>query len=223
MERRLLLVFALTFLVIILFQPLLKKYLPQPPASPAQNQTAVQAPAQSAAVTQPQVPAPTGGPGKKAESEAETVIENDLYRITFTNRGGLVKSWVLKKYDDDHGKPLELVSSAAEKYGYPLSLWTYDETQRNKINSALYVGASDHGATVLNIGAGVINAPAEITFEYADQDLAVRKTFSFDHSYVVHVETSVLQRGSLVTAFPLWPAGFGDQLSPASYAASRIE
>ena len=29
MERRLLLVFALTFLVIILFQPLLKKYLPQ--------------------------------------------------------------------------------------------------------------------------------------------------------------------------------------------------
>jgi len=33
----------------------------------------------------------------------------------------------------------------------------------------------------------------------------------------------VMQRGSLVTAFPMWPAGFGDQLSPASYAASRIE
>ena len=26
-----------------------------------------------------------------------------------------------------------------------------------------------------------------------------------------------------MAAFPLWPAGFGDQLSPASYAASRIE
>ena len=34
MERRLLLVFALTFLVIILFQPLLKKYMPQT-AAPA--------------------------------------------------------------------------------------------------------------------------------------------------------------------------------------------
>ena len=34
MERRLLLVFALTFLVIILFQPLLKKYLPQAADSP---------------------------------------------------------------------------------------------------------------------------------------------------------------------------------------------
>ena len=31
-----------------------------------------------------------------------------------------------------------------ETYGYPLSLWTYDEAQRNKINSALYV-ASDSG------------------------------------------------------------------------------
>ncbi len=222
MERRLLLVFALTFLVIILFQPLLKKYLPPPAAPPAQTQTPAQSSTQNVA-TESQVPVPTAGASKQAASEAETVVENDFYRVTFSNRGAQVKSWILKKYDDDHGKPLELVSSAAEKYGYPLSLWTYDETQRNKINSALYVGASDHGATVLNIGAGVINAPAEITFEYADQDLAVRKTFSFDHSYVVHVETSVLQRGSLVTAFPLWPAGFGDQLSPASYAASRIE
>jgi len=222
MERRLLLVFALTFLVIILFQPLLKKYLPPPAAPPAQTQTPAQSSTQNVA-KESQVPVSTAGASKQAASEAETVVENDFYRVTFSNRGAQVKSWILKKYDDDHGKPLELVSSAAEKYGYPLSLWTYDETQRNKINSALYVGASDHGATVLNIGAGVINAPAEITFEYADQDLAVRKTFSFDHSYVVHVETSVLQRGSLVTAFPLWPAGFGDQLSPASYAASRIE
>ncbi len=32
MERKLLLVFALTFLVIMLFQPLMKKFGPQPPA-----------------------------------------------------------------------------------------------------------------------------------------------------------------------------------------------
>ena len=222
MERRLLLVFALTFLVIILFQPLLKKYLPQPPASPAQNQTAVQTPAQPVASAQPRIPVPAVSAGKQAASESETVIENDLYRITFTNRGGLVKSWVLKKYDDDHGKPQELVSKAAEKYGYPLSLWTYDETQRNKINSVLYVLASDHPVKVEKIG-GELTAPVDITFEYADQDVAVRKTFRFDHTYVVQVETSVLAKGSQVTAFPMWPSGFGDQLSPASYAASRIE
>ncbi len=39
MERKLLLVFALTFLVIMLFQPILKKYGPQPPA-PAKTESA---------------------------------------------------------------------------------------------------------------------------------------------------------------------------------------
>jgi YidC/Oxa1 family membrane protein insertase len=213
MERRLLLVFALTFLVIILFQPLLKKYVPQPVAPPTETRTPVQPSAPPAAATEPLVPAPTAGAGKQAASESETVVENDLYRIAFTNRGGLVKSWILKKYDDDHHRPLELVSRAAEKYGYPLSLWTYDVTQRNKLNSVLYVASH----------SGQLSAPAQVSFEYADQTVAVRKTFRFDHSYVLYVETSILAQGSQVAAFPLWPSGFGDQASPASYAASRIE
>ena len=213
MERRLLLVFALTFLVIILFQPLLKKYLPQPATPPAQTQAPLQTSSQSTPAPESQASLPSSGASMQAQAEAETVVENDFFRITFTNRGGLVKSWVLKKYDDDHGRPLELVSGAAEKYGHPLSLWTYDETQRNKINSALYVASA----------SGNLTAPGQVTFEYADQDLSVRKIFSFDNSYVIHVETSVLQKGSLVAAFPLWPAGFGDQQNPASYAASRIE
>jgi len=212
MERRLLLVFALTFLVIILFQPLLKKYLPQPPAPAPQTQAPVSTPAPSPAM-ESRIAAPTTGEGKQATAESETVVESDFYRITFTNRGAQVKSWILKKYDDDHRRPLDLVSKAAEKYGYPLSLWTYDETQRNKINSALFVASE----------SGNVTAPASVTFEYADQDVVVRKTFSFDQSYVIHMETSVLAKGNPVTAFPMWPAGFGDQLSPASYATSRIE
>ena len=39
------------------------------------------------------------------------MIENDVYRIVFTNRGGRVKSWVLKKYTDDKGGQLELVNT----------------------------------------------------------------------------------------------------------------
>ena len=116
MERRLLLVFALTFLVIILFQPLLKKYMPQTatpaPETPAAAQPSAQPTAPSPAAPQVQVPAK--GASKQAAAEAETVIENDLYRVTFTNRGGLVKSWILKTYFDEHGQPLELVSKAAE-------------------------------------------------------------------------------------------------------------
>ncbi len=47
----------------------------------------------------------------QAATESETVVENGLYRITFTNRGAQVKSWVLKTFKDDSGKPLDLVNA----------------------------------------------------------------------------------------------------------------
>ena len=53
MERRLLLVFALTFLVIILFQPLLKKYLPQSAAPAPEAPVAAQPSGQPAATAAP--------------------------------------------------------------------------------------------------------------------------------------------------------------------------
>jgi YidC/Oxa1 family membrane protein insertase len=218
MERRLLLVFALTFLVIIVFQPFLKKYLPQPPTQPPsptanQNQNATP-PARSAnPPNMPQALPSSRETSKAAATESEFVIENDLYKITFTNRGGQVKSWILKRYDDEKNRPLDLVNAvAAEKYGYPLSLWVYDEPLRNKINSVLYVTSSSGQ-----------RAPAEVTFEYNDTEVEIHKKFRFDHTYVVRVETSVLAKGSLVSAFPMWPAGFGDQTTPASYASSAID
>ncbi len=228
-EKRLLLVFLLTFVVLVIFQPLLKKYMPQPPAAPAQKQSA---PEQSAAGSAAAGPSATLTPAvpstsahavavnKQASSEAQTVIENDLYKITFTNRGAQVKSWILKKFDNDaQNGPLDLVNSAAaEKYGYPLSLWTYpsstgDESLRNKLNSVLYVASN----------GGQLKAPADITFEYADQELVVRKSFHFDHTYVLNVETSVVYKGAEIFAAPAWPSGFGDQATPASYVASRID
>ena len=215
-ERRLLLVFVLTFLVIIAFQPLLKKYLPQsaappPQTQPAQTQPAV-TPSVSASVASPALPT---GITKQAAGETETVIENDLYRITFTNRGAQAKSWILKKFDNEtQNGPLDLVNpAAAAKYGYPLSLWTYDEGLRNRLSSALYLPSQE----------GLQTAPASITFEYADQDLAVRKTFRFDHSYVVKVETTATYKGAPISALPAWPSGFGDQTTPATYAAGAID
>jgi YidC/Oxa1 family membrane protein insertase len=215
MERRLLLVFAITFLIILASQPLLKKYGPKTPETPPQTQNQPVNPAPPAAVAAPTPPVPVAG-AKQAPSEAETIIENDLYKIKFTNRGAQVKSWVLKKFKDDKGQPLELVNAtSAAKYGYPLSLWAYDETLRNKVNSALYVRTPDDSAA--------LSAPADLSFEYSDGDVAVRKTFRFDHSYLLAIETSVVQKGGSVSAFPMWPAGFGDENNPASYAAARVE
>ncbi len=190
------LVFVLTFVVMLAFQPLLKKYFPQPATPQQQNQSA---PTQAAATTlaTPVASAaatPASTATKQASSETETVIENDLYRITFTNRGAQVKSWILKKFDNDaQNGPLDLVNAAAaEKFGYPLSLWTYDEGLHSKLSSALYVASRE----------GKQTSPTTITFEYADQDVSVRKTFSFDDSYTVTVATSVTSKGSDVAALP---------------------
>jgi len=212
-EKRLLIAFALTMLILLAMQPFISRYTKQQTPAPTAPQPVATSPTPGQA--QPAPPAaPAGAGAKVAAAESETVVENDLYKITFSNRGAQVKSWILKKYHDDKGNPLELVNTvAAAKYGYPLSLFSYDEGLRNRLNDALYVASA----------TGEQRAPASITFEYSDGGTIVRKRFSFDHSYVVKAETSVYVNGSAVQAYPAWPAGFGDQITPASYAAATID
>lgn len=224
-HRRLILTFALTMVVIFGTQQWLARTAPKTPPKPAANQQQTQTPPQAApAGAQPQPPAPTASQApapapaaapaavkpRQAAAEQTFVVDNDLYTITFSNRGGVAKSWVLKKYNDDHGKPLDLVHPfAAAQYGYPLSLWTYDAALRDTLNQALYVSQ------------GLKNG--EISFEYANGDMVVRKRFRVDNSYVLKVETEVLRGGVPVQALTAWPAGFGDQTVPVSYAYSHVE
>lgn len=220
MNRNLLLVFVLMAVIVIISQQFLFKKVE--PAQPGQKQqTEQQQPQQQqppAAAATPVAPAksapPTTPPAaiKQASSESETVVENNLYKITFTNKGGLVKSWVLKKYKDEKGDPLELVNDkAASQFGYPLSLHTYDEDLRNKLNSVLYVTG----------GEPKVNVPGKLTFDYSDGDVTVHKEFTFDNSYVVGVHASVVRNGSYVTGLPAWPSGFGDMTIPGTYSAQR--
>jgi len=119
---------------------------------------------------------------------------------------------VLKKYKDEDGHPLDLVNPLAVKFGLPLSLYTYDETLRNQINSALYISS----------GSGSITVPGGLTYEYAQGDVTVRKSFQFGDTYVISVETVVTQNGKPVQAYPMWPAAFGDQSTGPSYASAKI-
>jgi YidC/Oxa1 family membrane protein insertase len=223
-DKRMMMVFAVTLALIILSQIFLFKKTPptQPPASSQQasqnSQSTTPAPATAstgtAAVNEPGTKRRAAtAVSKAASSEEQTVVENDFYRIAFSNKGGLVKSWVLKQYKDDNGKPLDLVNKEAVKFGYPLSLFTYDDALRSQINSALYVGSA----------SGNITAPGELTYEYASGDLSVRKTFQFGDTYVISIETEVTQAGKPVQAFPMWPAALGDEATAPSYAAQKLE
>ena len=262
-SQRLILAFALIFVVLIASQWMISKFGPkqEPAQTPAPTQT-TQTPAQGpglspapAAAIPPTTPAqtptvtssenkPTTLPttAQQAASESETVIENDLYKVTFTNRGGAVKSWILKLQQDDQGHPLDLVNAeGASRYGLPLSLYTYDAELTKKLNSALYV-ASSQGSLAASAPTGakpdrtgrtqaeLIKQAAQsgaqqgqqLTFEYSDGETQVKKTFRFDPTYVIHADVEVTQKGAPATALFAWPAGFGDQTNNVAYSHANI-
>jgi YidC/Oxa1 family membrane protein insertase len=189
------------------------------PAQPGATPAAAQIEAQPAPQTRTQSAKAAAAVAKtvpvvQATAESTTVIENELYRITFSNRGGEVTSWILKKYNDNSGKPLDLVhQDAAKKFGYPLSLYTYDAALTSSLAKALYVPSA----------TGTLAAPASLTFTYSDGALQVRKTFSFDETYLLHADIQVTKNGAPVRALVAWPGGFGDQDDSYGYASVSID
>ncbi len=172
-----------------------------------------------------QTPGAAAAPSKatvQAAAEATTVVENELYRITFSNRGGEVRSWVLKRrpdapnavFKDSDGKPLDLVhQQAAEKFGYPLSLYTYDAALTAGLKQALYVPSA----------TGTLAVPGALTFTYSDGTTEVKKTFSFDETYVIHADVQVTRNGAPVRTLLAWPGGFGDQDNASLYAGAQLD
>jgi YidC/Oxa1 family membrane protein insertase len=232
-DSRTLLVFSVVFVLIFLglqyFSPKKKTQPETPSEAPSTSASAPKAPVTPAApVIAPPVTGSAASPHSTASAapakptaatvvaaaETTTVVENELYRITFSNRGGQAVSWILKKYKDDDGKPLDLVNpKVAAKVGFPLSLWTYDANLRNQLVQALYVPSA----------TGTVNAPASISFTYSNNGLDVKKVFTFDSTYVLHVDVTATDHGSAVTALVAWPGGFGDQVTRPDYEQSQFE
>ncbi len=220
-DSRSLMVFTMVFAVILLGMQIFHPKKPVTPASTktqsVQSSTAIQSNAANASSGAPAAAASATAntpatPQVAAASESTTVVENELYRITFSNRGGQVTSWILKKYTNFAGQPLDLVNAAAaEKFGYPLSIYTYDANLRQRLAQALYVSSA----------TGNLTAPNQLTFDYSAGGLVVHKVFHFDNSYVLKAEVTVTQNGAPVEALLAWPSGFGDQREARDYATDQ--
>jgi len=221
-DKRMLLALVAVFVVLGVMQYFMPK--PQTPPDKGQQQqqaqSAQQKPSPVAVPTASSTPVPPRAPAatlkvpvKAAIAETESILETDAFRITFTNRGASVKSWILKKFRDDAGKPFDMVNpTVAGQLGFPLSFFTYDKELEKKLNEALYVGGAASGST-----AGAL------TYEFSDGDVTVRKSFHPDKDNILSVETEVLRNGERVPAFPQWPSGLGDQMAPVSYTKSKID
>ena len=124
MERRVLIAVLLSFLVLFGYQLL----FPPPPEPPrAKAGAAAQQPAASgqAAVTPSAAPqaeavagtVEVGGPARDVTVEASDV------RAIFTTRGGVLKSWRLKRYQDAAGQPLEWCRRTCRRTRQSPSRW----------------------------------------------------------------------------------------------------
>jgi len=212
----------LAFMVLALVALLAFQYFKPPtPASlpPAQQTQTASPPATSTAPQSGvgQVSADTTAHAAAAAivaaAETQTIVENELYKITFSNKGAQVTHWILKRYKDSQGHPLDLVNQhAAAALGYPLSIFTYEPSLTTELNQALYQASA----------TGTVAAPAGVTFKYAKGPLTVTKTFMFNESYVIDTQVSVTRSGSPVRALIAWPSGLGDQEEVSQYNAGKF-
>jgi YidC/Oxa1 family membrane protein insertase len=209
MERRIFLAVTLSFIVVYAYQAL---FLPAVP--PTSDDAQVQSQTAGGSDTKPpesvaqqpapaDVPAAPQLPGEKArvgeQAERDVVIETPLVRAVFTNRGGRIKAWFLKAYQENsQGQPVNLVpTSAPDGTPLPFSLRVDEDNLTPTLNGALYQAAVDG---------------TNVTFVYENAaGLRVRKEFRLEpRSYVMTFTASVQQGDRAFNPLVQWGPGLGD-------------
>jgi YidC/Oxa1 family membrane protein insertase len=202
LEKRLPLALGLMMLVLLASQYFFKPAPGPKPVKPINDN-------QAAAVTQKPVETPTAatsaaaqtasGDAVQAAAESTNEIDTDLYHIVFSNRGAVAKSWVLKQYKDDAGKPLQVIQSTAGNVPLPFSLEITGQKPAFDPNTVLYQAQPASGGL-------------SVDYTYSDGKTTIRKSFLFlKDSYLSTVKSSVVTNGIPVPSLLMWRGGFGDQ------------
>src|SRR5580658_1064648 len=213
MELRLLLAFILMGVVLFLtpyfyktVAPPVKKTAPaaaksEPaPAAPSAATASAESAAPSVSETPSETPSETSVPPVAAQKEETRTIDTDLFQIVFSNRGGVVKSWLLKKYKgskEHSGAPLQLVNTASHA-DPPAALYFPAQKPAADLNQALYEVHTDADGLA-------------ISFDYSNGRVVAHKSFQFrKSSYLLDVSTEVTEGGKPLPHEIEWRGGFGD-------------
>jgi YidC/Oxa1 family membrane protein insertase len=212
MERRVLLAVVLSFVVLYGYQAL----FPPPPDQAAKQQQ--QKPVQSSkAATLPnasapekanptpsvQGEAPLNAPPAVAAAPARDVVFDaaDVHGV-FTSRGGVLKSWQLKKYRDSEQHPLDLIAGHAPADSpLPFTLATDDATLSAELAAAPF-----------RVGESSANGTWTTTFDYTSASgVVAQKTFSIATAqpYVIDVAASLTRNGQALPVTLRWGPALG--------------
>jgi YidC/Oxa1 family membrane protein insertase len=220
MEKRVLLAVVLSFVVLYGYQAMFPPPKPQPKATATTGSTAVPAQGASSATPatpeaqQPAAPAAPATPSAAAlvadTEERDITFENESVSAVFTSRGGVLKSWRLKKYQDAAGQPLEIVPhDVPPGTAKPFTLAVEDSAVTATLAQALFKPSAQ------NVQA--TSAPATLTFEYQDASgLTARKEFGFSPAspYVINFTASVARGGRLLVPTVQWGPALGSGIVP---------
>jgi len=227
-EKRVMLAFALSIVMLILYRVYFVKEPPPEPkkATPAAVTTPAGQPGAPKATTSAAPAAPPARvvlPVLQGTKPEDIMVESKLYRVTFSTQGAVVRSWVLKNYRDAKNQLLDTVNGpACESLGYPMSLSLPNSALKAQVNEGIYVTTADDGRPVPSgqepaAHSGTLySPPVTLTFTYSDGKVQVKKQFSFGADYVAKVAVSVFDGQHNLPVEVTWPAGFGDHsLAPA--------
>ncbi len=225
MEKRVLIAVILSFIVLYAYQALMPPPKPSPAGTSAPktspggqstvNSTvpaATNPPTSTAQTAEAAPPSPSAAPVVADTAERDITVENSSISAIFTTRGGVLKSWRLKKYQDSAGQALELIPHTVPPgTPRPFTLSIGDQGTDATLSSALFKPSSER--------VDVTSGTSTLTFEYSDASgLSAKKDFVFsaDHPYAIDFSSTVARSGKSLQPTVHWGPGIGSGVVASS-------
>jgi YidC/Oxa1 family membrane protein insertase len=242
MEKRIILFLVLSMALIVLYPYLMDKLGVSKRPSPAPQQKG----AADRTIPTPPPPVPEAAPreslpepARKAtpaaatepRHEQEVTVETDLFKVIMSNKGGVIKSWELKRYrtqDAKDPRPIQLVPVDVKTASLtpPLALQLADSNLQQRIERALFAVSEN----------SLILSPARpsgrLDFSYADPQTGARveKRMTFTNgTYIVDLEMHIAGIDGpttlwLGTNFGIhkWEEGFVGFIGPATLINGKL-
>jgi YidC/Oxa1 family membrane protein insertase len=186
MERRALLAFVVSLVILIAYQELMRLYYPQP-AQDSGDLVLPDVEPTPLHVAPPEVGAPERAAPVAPVEGRDVVIDTDLYRAVLTTAGARLKSFVLKRYRttvDAHSPPLDLLIDTLPD-DLPLGVELRGTTKKVSDDGVSYRVDRD----ALSLGE---SETGSITFSGEINGAKISKRFEVDgQRYLFHMAVAV--------------------------------
>lgn len=192
MDKRAILGIALSILVLIIYQELVSRFYPAPPAVPApavesRDESKKAAPNERASeVAPPPVASPSAAAASAPQAARDVTVDTENYTAVFTTRGARLRSFTFKKYRataQENSPPFDILQTSPEQ-ALPLGVRWQNPEPFDDGNLVYAVDGGDLNLTGAGKGALVFRGRN-------DAGVLITKTFRFEaSSYAIAFEVS---------------------------------